>query len=254
MPTAPSSTDVPVAAGPVAEARRASADVAALFRFRLAGLRGRAPSRRPRSGWPSSAPSRCSRPSCRPSSASSRSSRHDVLLLLPSAFLSVLVISIVSAATSRRRPRAAAARPGRRVPGQPDHRPPRRAADGAAQRRLAAAVLDACWARRRTPSAPAPPSPRAGPGAALARRRDRAGAGAGVVRGVGAPRTRTATYVVRCTAPSRSRPASAPSSPPTRLTTVLDKSPTVRIAVGVVDGRDSRRGGRGPRSWSGWSS
>ena len=99
MPTAPSSTDVPVTAGRVAEARRASADVAALFRFRLAGLRGRA--RRAGPIGVAVIGTLTLLATVVPAFVGEQQvSRHDVLVLLPSAFLSVLVISIVSAATS----------------------------------------------------------------------------------------------------------------------------------------------------------
>lgn len=93
MSTAHSSTEV------VAEARRATGDVRALFRFRLAGLRGRA--RR-------AAPVALAViflitlavaviPAFLPQYDLTRS---DVLILLPSGYISVLVVSIVSAATS----------------------------------------------------------------------------------------------------------------------------------------------------------
>ena len=118
----------------------------------------------------------------------------------------------------RRRPRAAPARAGRRVPGQPDHRPPRRAADGPAQHRLAAAGLDGARrhvVRRRRPLHAAAG---AAPGALLAGHRDRDRPGAGLGRRVGTPGPR-GTLVVRVgavvVAARGSRRWSAPGTSPT---------------------------------------
>ena len=98
MPTAPSSAER-VATGRVAEVRRATADVGALLGFRLAGLRGR--SRRVAPVALSVLAAITLLAAVVPAFVAEQSlSRHDVLLLLPSAFISVLVISVVSAATS----------------------------------------------------------------------------------------------------------------------------------------------------------
>jgi hypothetical protein len=97
--TAVSSTRAGTRAGRYAEARRATADLGALFRFRLAGLRGRARHAAPIalgvivgitvlvSVLPAFLPEY-------------DVSRRSMLILLPSGYVSVLVISIVSAATS----------------------------------------------------------------------------------------------------------------------------------------------------------
>ena len=96
MSTAGSSTDV---VGAVTEARRAAGDVRSLFRFRVAGLRGRARRAAPlalglialvtlaASVLPAFLPEL-------------DLTRRDMLLLLPSGYVSVLVVSIVSAAAS----------------------------------------------------------------------------------------------------------------------------------------------------------
>ena len=96
MSTARSSTDP---SSPTAEALGSCRDVASLFRFRLAGLRG---------GARRAAPLALGViflvtlafavvPALLPEYAVTR---RDIALLLPSGYLSVLVISIVSAATS----------------------------------------------------------------------------------------------------------------------------------------------------------
>jgi hypothetical protein len=97
--TAPSSAEPRPLRGSVTEARRAAADVAALFRFRVATLRGRARLAAPvalvalalvtlGAGLaPATFPD-------------VNGARLDVRILLPAAYLSVLVVSVVSATTS----------------------------------------------------------------------------------------------------------------------------------------------------------
>ncbi|NUS50069.1 MAG: hypothetical protein HOQ22_03380, partial [Nocardioidaceae bacterium] len=99
MPTAPSSTDELDVSTLRRESRRAMTDVQHLFAFRLAGLRGRARHAAPIalgviglvtvlvSVVPAFVPEY-------------DLTRRDVLILLPSAFVSVVIISVVSAATS----------------------------------------------------------------------------------------------------------------------------------------------------------
>ena len=65
------------------------------------------------------------------------------LALLPSLCLGFLRPRDLHRGRLRRRPRGGPARPGGRLPGLHDHRPPRRAADGPAQHRLDAAGVDA---------------------------------------------------------------------------------------------------------------
>lgn len=102
MPTARSSTEPPIAGGiadGIADVRRAAADVGALLGFRFAGLRGRARRAVPVTLGVLAAITVLA--AVVPAFVAEQSlSRHDVLILLPSAFLSVLVISVVSAATS----------------------------------------------------------------------------------------------------------------------------------------------------------
>lgn len=99
MSTARSSAEPPGIGQVLSEGLRSAADVRALFGFRLAGLRGRS-----RRAAPIALAVMCLVtlavavvPAFLPDQAFSRS---DASLLLPSAFLSALVISVVSAATS----------------------------------------------------------------------------------------------------------------------------------------------------------
>jgi hypothetical protein len=94
-----SSTELPTLSGRASEARRAASDVGALFRFRLAGLRGKARRAGP-IGLAVMGTITLLAAVVPGFVGEQQLSRHDVLLLLPSAFLSVLVISVVSAATS----------------------------------------------------------------------------------------------------------------------------------------------------------
>ena len=77
----------------------------------------------------------------------------DVLLLLPTAMAGVLLLATVAAVDHRRRPRAAAPRAGRRLPGQPDHRPPRRPRCSRRSTSPGCSRPGCWWAARRTPSA-----------------------------------------------------------------------------------------------------
>ena len=236
MPTAPSSTDVPVTVGRVAEARRASADVAALFRFRLAGLRGRA--RRAGPIGVAVIGTLTLLATVVPAFVGEQQvSRHDVLVLLPSAFLSVLVISIVSAATSgggrELLPRdQAVAFP---VSPTTDH------LGALLMVPLNVAWLLQCWtvlgatsyavgARPTLLLALVPVLLWLAGATALAQ------ALAWCVEWV--RRGRHGRYVVRAGALALAAGIGALVATDT-LTTVLDKSPTLRIAVGVVDGRDA---------------
>ena len=235
MPTAPSWTDVPVAAGPVAEARRASSDVASLFRFRLAGLRGRARRAGPVGVAVIGALTLLA--TVVPAFVGEQAvSRHDVLVLLPSAFLSVLVISVVSAATSgggrELLPRdQAVAFP---VSPTTDH------LGALLMVPLNVAWLLQCWtvlgatsyaigARPALPLALVPVVLWLAGATALAQ------ALAWSVEWV--RRGAHGTYVVRIGALVLAAVVGALVATD-HLTTVLDRSPTVRIAVGVVDGRD----------------
>jgi hypothetical protein len=97
--TARSSTDRVALLRPVTEARRAARDVGPLMGFRLAGLRGRARRAAPIALGVIAAITVAAAvvPAFVPEQAVSR---RDMLLLLPSAFLAVLLVSVVSAATS----------------------------------------------------------------------------------------------------------------------------------------------------------
>ena len=171
----------------------------------------------------------------------------------------------------RRRPRAAQPRARRRLPGQPDHRPPRRAAARAAEHRLAAPGLGAARrhvVRRRSATflprprrhAPLdrrwpPRSARSSPGRS---RRSGAGSTASlVVRGRGVASCSRVAVVLQLTdgsAPcsTRCRPprwpagwstaSAAAGSAPSRLELVLI---AVAVALGAVPGHFAAR--RAPR-------
>ena len=98
MPTVRSSTDPLVRGGGFAEAARAVADVRPLLAFRLAGLRGRSRRVAPVALGVIALITLLS--AVVPAFVTYDLSRQDVLILLPSAYVGVLVISIVSAATS----------------------------------------------------------------------------------------------------------------------------------------------------------
>ena len=99
MSTGRSSTEVSARSTVRAEARRSTADVGSLLRFRLAGLRGRARMAAPLAVGVIALVTLAVAvvPAFLPEYDVSR---RDILLLLPSGYLSVLVISVVSAATS----------------------------------------------------------------------------------------------------------------------------------------------------------
>ena len=146
MPTALSSTDAGptayVATGRAAAARRAVEDVAILFRFRKQAVRRRHLARVLSAGVPRHHPGRRRRACVRPRRSEPRPGPRS----WPADALGdggLLVLSIALGDRVRRWPRAALPRPGVAVPDQPDHRPPRRAAAGAAQHRLDDPGLDA---------------------------------------------------------------------------------------------------------------
>ncbi len=95
MSTVHSSTET----GALAEVRRATGDLGSLLRFRVAGLRGRARRAVPIAlGVMALVTLACA---AVPAFVAEQAlTRRDVLLLLPSGYLSVLVVSIVSSATS----------------------------------------------------------------------------------------------------------------------------------------------------------
>ena len=152
MPTGLSSTSTPTATtygvpGPVAAARRAVVDVGHLLRFRASTVRRRRalPTAVGDPGWHHARRVRAADvPPGRRSGVRSRPRRAagaaDGLRGVPVAHRGI-----------RRhlgwRPRAAVPRAGRGLSGESDHGPSRRAADGAAERRVAAAVLGAARQR-----------------------------------------------------------------------------------------------------------
>ena len=137
MPTAPSSTETahPVTAarvGRVAAARRAVQDVGILFRFRRQAVRRRHVVRAlfliPLTLTLSAAIIPALLPSARTSAKA-----FDIFLLMPSAMAGILLLNMLSAVASGGGRELISRDQAGAPPGQPDHRPPGRAADGAAE-------------------------------------------------------------------------------------------------------------------------